>query len=175
MSYDTNPSSTYPITIPYFSNPDIEYQGMATGNQGSADNAQVLSSTAPYVSNFRASVVQGILPNLFDLEVGEGNYSNILIRLSAKPSSPVTVTISISGDSDLILTSANTLSFNSSNWNLPHTIQVYAKPDTDGSADTGTLLLTAPGIPSVSVSLIEVNNGSNTSTGFLLTGVVAND
>ena len=87
MSYDTSPSSTYPTTIPYYSNPLVDYQGTLTGNAGSADNARVLSSTAPYVSNFRASVVQGILPNVFNLELEEGNSSNLSVRLSAQPNS----------------------------------------------------------------------------------------
>ena len=175
MSYDTKPSSTYPTTIPYFSNPLVDYQGTLTGNAGSADNAQVLSSTAPYVSNFRTSVVQGILPEVFNLEVVEGNYSNLSVRLSAKPAHAVEVSLSSSGDSDLMLMSGATLNFDSTNWNLPHTVQLYAKPDTDLTSDTGTLILSSTGMPSISVALSEVDNSSNLISGVLLSGVVVNE
>ena len=175
MSYDTSPSSTYPTTIPYFSNPLVDYQGTLTGNAGSADNAQVLSSTAPYVSNFRTSVVQGILPEVFNLEVVEGNYSNLSVRLSAKPTHAVEVSLSSSGDSDLMLMSGATLNFDSTNWNLPHTVQLYAKPDTDLTSDTGTLILSSNGMPSISVALSEVDNSSNMISGVLLSGVVVNE
>ena len=175
MSYDTKPSSTYPTTIPYFSNPLVDYQGTLTGNAGSADNAQVLSSTAPYVSNFRTSVVQGILPEVFNLEVVEGNYSNLSVRLSAKPAHAVEVSLSSSGDSDLMLMSGATLNFDSTNWNLPHTVQLYAKPDSDLTSDAGTLILSSNGMPSISVALSEVDNSSNLISGVLLSGVVVNE
>gem|GEM_PF-165992 len=175
MSYDTSPSSTYPTTIPYFSNPLVDYQGTLTGNAGSADNAQVLSSTAPYVSNFRTSVVQGILPEVFNLEVVEGNYSNLSVRLSAKPAHAVEVSLSSSGDSDLMLMSGTTLNFDSTNWNLPHTVQLYAKPDSDLTSDMGTLILSSNGMPSISVTLSEVDNSSNMISGVLLSGVVVNE
>jgi predicted outer membrane repeat protein len=153
----------------------VDYQGTLTGNAGSADNAQVLSSTAPYVSNFRTSVVQGILPEVFNLEVVEGNYSNLSVRLSAKPANAVEVSLSSSGDSDLMLMSGATLNFDSTNWNLPHTVQLYAKPDSDLTSDTGTLILSSTGMPSISVALSEVDNSSNLISGVLLSGVVVNE
>jgi hypothetical protein len=42
MSYDTEPTSTYPNTIPYFSNPNVSYLGTPTGNAASEDNAHTL-------------------------------------------------------------------------------------------------------------------------------------
>ena len=89
MSYDTKPSSTYPTTIPYYSNPLVDYQGTLTGNAGSADNARVFIFDCTVCFEFRASVVQGILPDLFNLDITEGNYSNLRLRLSARPNSPL--------------------------------------------------------------------------------------
>ena len=63
------------------------------------------------------------------------------MRLSARPNSPVEVTLAVSGDSDLRLMSAGTLSFDSTNWNLPHTVQLFANPDTDSVSDTANLIL----------------------------------
>ena len=65
MSYDSEPSN-YSIKIPYFSNPDVSYIGTTTGELN-ADNARVLRSTGPYVSNFRNSIVQGIVASNYDL------------------------------------------------------------------------------------------------------------
>ena len=78
MSYDTDPS-TYPQLIPYFSNPDVMYGSVATGNSGTIDNAKVLTSTAPYIANFRTSVVQGIVSDNYDVRVYEGNFSATLV------------------------------------------------------------------------------------------------
>ena len=58
--YDTDPE-TYPQLIPYFSNPEVSYGGVATGDSDTVDNARVLESTSPYVANFRSSIVQGIV------------------------------------------------------------------------------------------------------------------
>ena len=87
MSYDTNPSSTYQNSIPYFSNPSVSYLTTSTGNVGTENNAKVLSLTAPYVSNFRKSVVQTILPNSFNLQIEESNATSLKVRLAVQPTS----------------------------------------------------------------------------------------
>ena len=135
MSYDTDPA-TYPQMVPFFSNPDISYQGEVTGTDTS-DNAKTLSITAPYVANFRTSIVQGIVSTNYDVDVTEGNLSSSFgIRLAVKPTESTTVTLSISGDSDLFVGSSQTLTFDDTNWNLPQTVQVLARADTD--TDSGT-------------------------------------
>ena len=107
MSYDTEPTSTFPNTIPFFSNPDVSYLGTTTGNVGTEDNAQVLKFTSPYVANFRAAVVQSIVPSLSSLAIQEGNSRSFGVRLAVKPSSPLSVNISLvaGGDADLMITS----------------------------------------------------------------------
>ena len=84
MSYDSNPAS-YGNRIPFFSNPSVSYLGTSVGNAGTEDNAQVLSITAPYVSNFRTSKVQAILPTVFDRVVPEGNTTSFKVRLTVQP------------------------------------------------------------------------------------------
>ena len=61
LSYDSNPAS-YGNRIPFFK-PE-RYTGTSVGSVGTEDNAQVLSITAPYVSNFRTSKVQAIFPRI---------------------------------------------------------------------------------------------------------------
>ena len=70
MSYDSSPAA-YNNRIPHFSNPLVSYEGVATGNTGTENNAKVLSTSAPYVSNFRSAVVQGIVPSVFSMNLSE--------------------------------------------------------------------------------------------------------
>ena len=173
MSYDSNPSS-YPNKVPYFSNPEVTYMDIPTGDI-TANNAMVLSSTSPYVSNFRRSVVQGIVATNYDLIVLEGNFSgNFRVRLAAEPTNSTEVQISISGDEDLLLGSSSTLTFDQSNWNLQQTVQVIARADSDSNSNTGTLILTSTGIPSASVNLTEYDSGTAVSTKRYVSGVVSN-
>ncbi len=46
-------------TIPYFSNPDITYQGYAIGVAGEADNAETIRQTMATVASYRQSVFSG--------------------------------------------------------------------------------------------------------------------
>ncbi|MDC0547446.1 M12 family metallo-peptidase [Opitutales bacterium] len=175
MSYDTTPTSTYPNTIPYFSNPDVTYLSTATGNVNSEDNAQVLASTAPYVSNFRRSLVQAILPTSFSYFVEEGNSTSFSVRLTVEPSSPLTVNLAMSGDNDLFLSGPSSLQFDSTNWNLPHPVQISAKSDTDNSAGSGTLILSASGINSTSIQITEIDVGTSIDTNPIFSGVILNE
>ena len=141
MSYDTDPA-TYPQMVPFFSNPSVSYQDEVTGTETS-DNAKTLSITAPYVANFRTSIVQGIVSTNYDVDVTEGNLSSSFgIRLAVKPTESTTVTLSISGDSDLFVGSSQTLTFDDTNWNLPQTVQVLARADIDTDSGTANLNFT---------------------------------
>ncbi|MDG1354948.1 MAG: DUF5011 domain-containing protein, partial [Opitutales bacterium] len=174
MSYDTDPS-TYDQIIPYFSNPAVNYGTDATGNNGSADNAKVLTSTAPYVANFRTSIVQGIVASNYDIRVYEGDFQTSFgVRLAAKPNSSITINISKSGDPDLFVGTPMSLIFDSSNWNLEQTVQILAKADTDSSAGTGALILSANGIPTLNIPLTEFDSGTTTQSELYLTGLVKN-
>jgi formylglycine-generating enzyme required for sulfatase activity len=174
MSYDTDPS-TYPQLIPYFSNPEVSYVGVATGNSNSVNNARVLRSTAPYVANFRSSIVQGIISSNYDVRVYEGNfYTTFGVRLAVNPNTAKVVSITNSGDSDLFLGSSPTLTFDSSNWNLEQTVQVLARADSDSTAGAATLVLSSDGISSTSVPLTEADSGTTTQTELYLSGVVTN-
>ena len=176
MSYDTEGSLTYSNRIPHFSNPNIEYQGISTGNLDSEDNAQVLNTTAPYVSNFRDSVIQQIVPSLQELTVEEGNASSVTIRLASKLDQNMTITAGLdsNGDQDFLLFGSGTLTFSPTNWNLPQTLQIYSTADLDNSAGTSTLYLSASGIPTASVLLTEIDAGSLEEDKRIISGVVQN-
>ncbi|MFI5380494.1 MAG: Ig-like domain repeat protein [Tepidisphaerales bacterium] len=58
MAYDPG------TTIPYYSNPAVDYLGVPTGKAGTADAARVITWTAPVVANYRKVVVSWKLPVL---------------------------------------------------------------------------------------------------------------
>ena len=176
MSYDTEPTSTFPNTIPFFSNPDVFYLGTATGNVGSEDNAQVLKFTSPYVANFRSAVVQAIVPSLLSVGVQEGNSTSLGVRLAVKPSSPLSVNISLvaGGDVDLIVTSSSSMTFDSTNWNIPHPLQISALSDSDMVNGSATINLSASGVNSTTVLITELDSGTTITSSHLIAGVSTN-
>ncbi|MBR91135.1 MAG: hypothetical protein CMO66_07745, partial [Verrucomicrobiales bacterium] len=176
MSYDTKPTSTYPNTVPYFSNPNVSHNGTTTGNADSEDNAQVLRFTAPFAANFRSATAQGIVASPGAATVTEGNATTLQVRLAAKPTSTVTVTAAFAagGDADLTLAGPGTLTFDSTNWNLPHPLQLAAKPDTDTAAGAATPSLTATGLTTTTVTVTENDTGTTATSGHLVSGVVTN-
>ena len=56
MSY-SSPCSNGCSRVAQFSNPDVVYNGVPTGVEGSRDNAQTGSLTTPIAANFRATVI----------------------------------------------------------------------------------------------------------------------
>ena len=170
MSYN-NDTSSYQHSIPYFSNPQISYLGTSTGNQGSENNAKALNLSIPYVANFRSSVIQGILPSLFEIDVPEGRHSSFSVRLSVMPNSPVTLSLSISDTNDFLLASPSAIILDENNWNLPHPISVYA-PDNGSISSLGdTIQVAANGMDSVNISLKEKESEN---VGNYISGIVVN-
>ena len=45
-------------TIPFFSNPEIQYQGRSIGEAGKMDISSVIRTSAIYVSNFRGKITK---------------------------------------------------------------------------------------------------------------------
>ncbi len=78
----------------------------------------------------RKILVSGI--NDGQLSVAEGGTGSVGVSLAAQPGSPVTVTLNLrSGDSDITLTSGNTLVFDAANWNVPQQVTLAADQDAD--------------------------------------------
>ena len=143
MSYDTSPVSTFPNTIPYFSNPDVTFLSTSTGNYGTEDNAKVLKLTAPYVSNFRNALVQSIVPSRYSLTVNELSAVSFKIVWRLSLDSIVGVNVSVVGDENIALGSPSVLSFDSSTWNSSQTILIVAKPDTDTVSNSATISISS--------------------------------
>ena len=172
MSYNETPPNYQ--TIPYFSNPSVFYEGVTTGNAGSEDNAKVLQISSSYAANFRKSVVQSILPSQFSVSVEEGNYTSFGIRLGVKPASPVTVALNLTGDSDILLGSESTLTFDSTNWSLYQPVMLLAGKDVDEVNGSASLTFAAEGITSQLVQVSENDSGSASQTEYFFSGIIVN-
>ena len=173
MSYDSSPSA-YNNRIPHFSNPLVSYEGVSTGNTGTENNAKVLSLSAPYVSNFRSSVVQGIVPSLFSMNLAEEATGSFKVRLAVQPQVPVDINVTISGDSNLILSGPTSLSFNSSNWNISQTVMVTSHADMNTDNGSATVLLSATSINSSQVQVTDSDIGAHSVPGHQVSGLVSN-
>ena len=65
MSYSNNCTSGC-TRVPYFSNPNVSYNSVATGIANQRDNARAGNTTAPDVANFRAANTNSIFLNGFE-------------------------------------------------------------------------------------------------------------
>ena len=92
------------------------------------------------------------------LAVPEGESNTYRLRLSTKPSAPVTITISGFGNSDLSL-DKTVLTFTSTNWNQAQTVSASAAHDDDAGSDQSIVLThAAAGAEYASVEgLLQVN------------------
>ena len=87
-------------------------------------------------------------PTSLTVEEGDTTGTTYTVKLATQPSAEVTVTVSGHDASDLELTglsSTNTLTFTTTNWNTAQTVTVKAAQDADGSDDKVTLTHTAAG------------------------------
>ena len=87
-------------------------------------------------------------PTSLTVEEGDADGETYTVKLATQPSAEVTVTVSGQAGTDLMLSglsSTNTLTFTTSNWDTAQTVTVKAGEDDDGSDDTVTLTHAAAG------------------------------
>ncbi len=132
--------------------------GSATFDVSSAGVATV-SVTATEVDNDAQTLVVSPLSVL----VNEGGSASFTVRLLNQPSGNVVVNIQrASGDSDLNLSGASSLTFTPANWNVNQTVGVSAAEDVDVANGSATFDVSSAGIATVSVTATEVDNDAQT-------------
>ena len=97
------------------------------------------------------------------LVINEGGIASFEVSLSTDPQGEVAFSMQIaSGDSDVTLVTADTLTFDSTNWNIPQTVTLAAAIDVDSINGTALLnLFAADGTwPMVSVTAVEQDSDS---------------
>ncbi len=88
------------------------------------------------------------------LNLDEGGSKSIAVRLSSRPNTDVTVSLSTTGDA--IALDKTSLTFTASDWSAPQTVLVTAAQDSDTTAGSDTITLIASGgidAPDISLSV----------------------
>lgn len=91
--------------IPYFSNPDIKYNGKSIGDAADADNARTINQTAPIVAAYRSpdhSTPTAQLVNPDPPQPGDDSYA-----FSVKYTDPKGIQASTLGDGDILVSGPN--------------------------------------------------------------------
>ncbi len=129
------------------------FSARATDNGGATATANITviveQSTAP-----------SILASANAITVPEGGSTPVGLRLSAAPTSNVTVAIARTGDADITVTPA-TLTFTPANWQTDQNITVPAAEDADTTSGTATITASATGYTSAVISATESDNDGN--------------
>ena len=90
-------------------------------------------------------------------EGGDPNDVNTYtVVLKSQPTGPVSVTLAVTGDSD-VTASTETLSFTTSNWDMPQTVTMSAAEDPDTVADTAMVAHTPSGADYTGVTAASVS------------------
>lgn len=102
MAYDDPNITGTQTTIPYYSNPDVLYEGVPTGVAGYADAARAMQSAAPVVAKYRATKVPPSTPTTLKLSTSVS---------TAAVSQAVTLTANIAKKNASQQTPAGTVTF----------------------------------------------------------------
>jgi glucose/arabinose dehydrogenase len=114
-----------------------------------------------YRLQYNSTTSQAILVSPTSLTVDEGGaQGTFTVRLAADPGgSGRTVTVSRTGDTDIVIDSATTtLSFTSANWSSGLPVRVRALEDTDTTNGSATLTFSSTGLTSVTATVTERDN-----------------
>jgi formylglycine-generating enzyme len=103
------------------------------------------------------------------LAVPEGQNISFTVRLSAQPTNDLVVTtVFTAGDADLAVASGATLTFTSNNWHVAQSVALAAAEDPDTQNGQATFSISTPALPSVTVSVTEVDDDTAAPSGMVL-------
>lgn len=104
----------------------------------------------------KSTQTPAIVPSTNNLTVPEGGTASFGVKLSQKPSSSITVTVSrVNGDSDITVQSGESLIFTPSNWNHNQTVSIKTLADIDTENGEATIRLSAVGMVNKDITVIE--------------------
>jgi uncharacterized delta-60 repeat protein len=102
---------------------------------------------------------QGIVTSASTLNVNEGGSASFTVKLAARPTANVFVNLARSSSGDLSLAAGTpALTFTPDNWNVAQTVVIAAAEDPDTANGTAAFTLSAPNLPSKTVTATEVDN-----------------
>lgn len=117
----------------------------------------ILPENAVVKAMFKESTaLPQILCKYSNVGVTEGRWKFLMVKLSEEPISPITATVSISGDPDLTLYGKKLVVFHSGNWNRWQDIRVRATGDADKTQGEAIVKLTSEDAEGVSLRVHEI-------------------
>ena len=156
--------------IPYFSNPNVNYQGVATGvaagATNSANNAASISNTVPTVSAFRAPIVVFSFTASTNAVTESTNTVAYDVRRSGPTNSSVTVNYATSDGTAGILdymATNGTLTFAAGETNKTVSL-VLLEDDAKESVETLSITLSSPSVGTLFTSNLTVYISDNDSS-----------
>ncbi len=107
---------------------------------------------------WRAAASLMITTEARNIPVPEGRTASFRVKLSAAPSSNVTVTTApTGGDADISVSSGGSLTFTPTNWKTDQTVTLAAAADVDRAHGQATIVCSAPGFASVTLNATETD------------------
>ncbi|MBF8187608.1 glycoside hydrolase family 6 protein [Nonomuraea sp. K274] len=144
----------------------IGYNGTWSGTNPAPTSFSVNGTTCGGTTPTTPSVVTSASA----IPVNEGGTATFTARLSAAPSSNVTVnTTRTSGDTDLSVSSGGSLTFTTSNWNTPQTVTLAAAQDSDNTSGTAAFSVGGTGVTGATVNASEVDDDATVTQSIVVT------
>lgn len=101
-----------------------------------------------------------VSPNTFNMS--EGGRAKFNVQLAVAPGGPVEVEVHrTSSDTDTSVIVGNVLTFDATNWNVPHAVVLAAVPDADTADDTATFEVSAQGFATETVNVSVTDNSAS--------------
>jgi hypothetical protein len=123
------------------------------------DNAGGVATSSPVGITVLGSSTPVLVVSPTTVSVPEEGTADVSVRLSAAPTSSVTVTTAkVSGDADLTVSAGASRTFTTSNWNTPQTVTLAAANDSDTTSGTATFRSSASGYTAVDIAASEADN-----------------
>jgi hypothetical protein len=111
------------------------------------------------VTEIDDDVLQFVIDADDPLEIEEGGTASFQVKLSAQPFSNVTALVShLSGDNDITVQSAPSLTFTPANWSKNQTVILAADQDDDIQNGTAILRISAPGLADRDIEAKEIDD-----------------
>lgn len=142
-------------TTGYSSNVDL-----SVGPDGALYTVGVVSNNVRRITP--SSTAQKLVVSGLNLRVVEGGRTAFTVRLAQAPTAPVTVQVAraLGGSADLSVISGESLTFSTTDWNVPRVVTLAAVEDADADPDTATFMVTSAGLADEGVVVTTIDNNA---------------
>gem|GEM_PF-1314614 len=169
VSEVTGSGTTYDVAVSGMTSSGTVIAAIAAGVV--TDPSGNLNTASTSSDNSVTYAMPSVVTSTSSVTVPEGSTATFQVKLSALPAASTVVTVThTSGDSDITVSNGSSLTFTTSNWNTYQTVTLAAAQDADFVNGTATILCSASGLASASVTATESDDDSLDITSFSLGG-----